>query len=79
MLFDGGSLIFSPDGQVHDELPYFKEAIRTYELEDVIRGGIQHEQLKDKNRLIHDSLVMGIGDYFRKLGFKKAILGCPAG
>lgn len=79
LLFDGGSLIFSPDGQVHDELPYFKEAIRTYELEDVIRGGIQHEQLKDKNRLIHDSLVMGIGDYFRKLGFKKAILGLSGG
>ncbi|HQU53714.1 MAG: NAD+ synthase [Saprospiraceae bacterium] len=79
LLFDGGSLIFSPDGMVHDELPYFKEAIRTYELSDVIAGGIQHEQSKDKNQLIHDGLVMGIGDYFRKLGFKKAILGLSGG
>ncbi|MCB0655711.1 MAG: NAD+ synthase [Saprospiraceae bacterium] len=79
LLFDGGSLIFSPNGLVHDEFPYFMEAIRTYDLNDVIQGGSQREQPKEKNRLIHDALVMGIGDYFRKLGFKKAILGLSGG
>jgi len=29
--------------------------------------------------LIHDAIVMGLKDYFRKLGFKKAILGLSGG
>lgn len=32
-----------------------------------------------KIALIHDALVMGISDYFRKMGFKKAILGLSGG
>jgi NAD+ synthase (glutamine-hydrolysing) len=30
-------------------------------------------------RQIHDALVLGIGDYFSKMGFKKAILGSSGG
>lgn len=79
IIFDGGSVIMSPDGLVYDELPYFEECLRTYNIEDVIKGGVVNEQPKDKNQLIHDALVLGIKDYFQKLGFKKAILGLSGG
>ena len=79
LIFDGGSLVVSPDGKIHDELPYFEEAIRSYELEDVVKGGISREQAKDKMQLIHDAVVLGIKDYFGKLGFKKAIVGLSGG
>ncbi|MDZ4749467.1 MAG: nitrilase-related carbon-nitrogen hydrolase, partial [Saprospiraceae bacterium] len=39
LIFDGGSMVLSPDGSVYDELPYFKEELRYYQLEDVIKGG----------------------------------------
>ncbi len=79
IIFDGGSIVMSPDGSVYDELPYFKEEIRYYSLEDVMKGGYQREQPKDKITLIHDALLMGLQDYFRKLGLKKAILGLSGG
>lgn len=79
IIFDGGSLVVSPDGGVFDEMPYFKEAIRTYALEEVLKSGRQQEQPKEKIALIHDALVLGIRDYFRKLGFQKAILGLSGG
>lgn len=79
LLFDGGSLVVSPDGQVFEELPYFEECLRTYELEEVLQGGIHREQTKHKMTLIHDALVMGIRNYFGKLGLKKAILGLSGG
>jgi NAD+ synthase (glutamine-hydrolysing) len=79
IIFDGGSIVMSPDGKVHDELPYFEECIRTYELSDVIKGGLLREQEKDKMTLIHDALIAGIKDYFGKLGLKKAILGLSGG
>ncbi|MFN8304089.1 MAG: NAD+ synthase [Saprospiraceae bacterium] len=79
IIFDGGSLVVSPDCKVFDEMPYFEECLRVYDLDEVVQGGREAEQPKDKVRLIHDALVEGIREYFHKLGFKKAILGLSGG
>jgi NAD+ synthase (glutamine-hydrolysing) len=79
VIFDGGSLVVSPDGKVYDEMPYFEEALKVYDLDAVLKGGLEQVQEKDKMRLIHDGLVTGIRDYFGKLGLKKAILGLSGG
>src|SRR5678815_354587 len=79
IIFDGGSVVFSPDGSVYDEMPYFKEETRYYQVEDVLKGGFRREQPKDKMTLIHDALILGLQDYFGKLGLKKAILGLSGG
>lgn len=79
IIFDGGSLVMSPDGQVFDEMPYFREEMRVYELDEVLKGGKSNEQPKDKIKLIYDALLLGIRDYFRKLGFSKAVLGLSGG
>ncbi len=79
ILFDGGSVIMAPDGKIYEELPYFEELVQTYELDQVERGAPGREQPKDKMKLIHDGLLMGIRDYFGKLGFHRAILGLSGG
>ncbi|MCB9315076.1 MAG: NAD+ synthase [Lewinellaceae bacterium] len=79
IMFDGGSIVMSPDGQVFDEMPYFEECLRVYNLDAVQKGGKTAEQPKDKIKLIHDALIVGIRDYFGKLGFTKAILGLSGG
>ena len=80
LIFDGGSIVMSPNGQVYEELPYFQECVKTYDLEAVMTGKDRiGTQKKDKMTLIHDALIIGIQDYFRKLGFKKAILGLSGG
>ena len=79
ILFDGGSVVMSPDGNVYDEMPYFEEGLNLYDLDAVAAGGRSAEQPKDKIRLIHDGLVLGIRDYFQKLNFQKAILGLSGG
>ena len=79
LIFDGGSIVMSANGKLHDELPYFEEAVRTYELEAVMNNKKSRPQRKDKMQLIHDALVLGVKDYFGKLGFKKAILGLSGG
>jgi NAD+ synthase (glutamine-hydrolysing) len=42
-------------------------------------GGGPGEQPKHKFALIHDALLLGMRDYFKKLGLKKAILGLSGG
>ncbi len=79
LIFDGGSLVVSPDGKVFDEMNYFAESIKTYDLEQVTEGGKDRPQPKNKMTLIHDALVTGVRDYFGKLGFEKAILGLSGG
>ncbi len=79
IIFDGGSLVVSPDGNIFEEMPYWEECVKTFDLEEVIKGGRNVEQPKEKVALIHDALLLGIRDYFKKLGFKQAILGLSGG
>lgn len=80
LLFDGGSLVMAPDGKVVDILNYFEEDLRIYELDEVIHNKSTFMKGNpSKPALIHDALVMGIRNYFGKLGFTKAILGLSGG
>ncbi|MGB3545430.1 MAG: NAD+ synthase [Saprospiraceae bacterium] len=80
VLFDGGSIVVSPDGTLYDEMAYFREDLRIYDLDKVMTGTDRGaEQPKGKMTLIHDALVMGLRNYFGKLGFKRAILGLSGG
>ncbi len=79
IIFDGGSLVGAPEVGIADELPYFEECIRTYELSDIKAATKANENSASKMDLIHDGLVLGLKDYFGKLGFKKAIIGLSGG
>ena len=79
LIFDGGSVITSPNGNIYEELPYFVESIKHYELGEIIKGEQEILQPKDNIKDIHDSIILGIKDYFGKLGFTKAVLGLSGG
>ena len=50
-----------------------------FDLDELKAGKAASLQPKDDISEIHDALVLGIQDYFAKLGFKKAILGLSGG
>lgn len=79
IVFDGGSIVMSPDGLVFEEMSYFQQTMRVFDLDEVLQGGHNREQPKGKTELMHNALVVGIRDYFHKLGFKQAILGLSGG
>ncbi len=78
LIFDGGSMVSSPAGKII-ELPYFEEIVKVFDLNEVKNIGEDSIQLQEKFHLVHDAIVLGIRDYFGKLGFKKAILGLSGG
>ncbi|PKP52604.1 MAG: NAD+ synthase [Bacteroidetes bacterium HGW-Bacteroidetes-1] len=81
LLFDGGSLFFAADGHVVEHLPFFEEALSVVETNtfEQQKSNKRSPFITGKIELIHDALVMGIRDYFKKLGFKQAILGLSGG
>lgn len=84
LIYDGGSFVSDAGGNVIRELPLFSEAVEVVEYDGSWGGGrpapevVIDEEERDI-ALIHDALILGIRDYFRKSGFKKAILGLSGG
>lgn len=84
LLFDGGSLVIDPQGEILHELKYFEEDYRVYDTDNLYlnkssRQVSAYPKGKEKIGLIHDALVMGVKNYFEKLGFSQAILGLSGG
>ncbi len=80
LIFDGGSLVMDAKGEIVEELKYFNEDMKMVETDNIQKGkaSLQKEK-KLVIGMIHDALVMGIRNYFEKLGFKKAIIGLSGG
>jgi NAD+ synthase (glutamine-hydrolysing) len=81
IIFDGGSLVFNESGELLDEMNYFEEDLRIYEFD---KGRMQNLEPREPNKWsdtqqIHNALVLGIRDYFKKSGFKQAVLGLSGG
>ena len=80
ILFDGGSLFINRSGEIAEELNYFEEDYRCidWDVDSVYPDNSQDRKDYDIE-MVHDALVMGIRDYFGKMGFSKAILGSSGG
>lgn len=89
IVFDGGSLVFDAKGNIIKELPYFEEAMESIDLEALQQSDkpvpeVKHTPItalsEDYNiDRIYEAIVLGIRDYFGKMGFTKAILGSSGG
>lgn len=81
IIFDGGSVAFDRKGNLLDEMKYFEEDLKIYEIKgsDVIGySPITHQPVPDIEQ-IYNALILGIKDYFQKSGFSKAVLGLSGG
>ena len=76
LVFDGGSFFIDKNGTIQEELSYFEEDFRIIDTE------ISSEIFQPKTEIIekiYRALILGIRDYFTKMGFKKATLGLSGG
>jgi NAD+ synthase (glutamine-hydrolysing) len=95
IVFDGTSLVFDKHANLCGKLASFKEDTQTFILQDdgTLQNNIiqpaNHVPNKELNpqslqpnlniALIYEALILGIKDYFTKMGFKKAIIGSSGG
>lgn len=95
VVFDGASLIFDKDANLCKAFPMFEEALEGVELNNdgtlnatiiepasrVPDKELVPEKLEPELNIaqVYDALILGIRDYFGKMGFTKAILGSSGG
>ena len=77
LISGGQSMAFDRNGNLILYFPPFREHIQTIDLKnppDILKFAP-----KDRIASVHDALILGIRDYMRKAGFKKAVLGLSGG
>ncbi len=95
IVFDGASVIFDRHGNICKQLPMFEEAIEGVVLTDdgsivdaivekrehIPSEDIMPQALNEHLHVeyIYEALVTSIKDYFKKMGFTKAIIGSSGG
>jgi NAD+ synthase (glutamine-hydrolysing) len=95
IVFDGASYVFDKDANLCGKLPMFQSALQSFILNDdgsidapIIEPAsrVPDKELNpaglEENlniAMVHDAIIMGIKDYFTKMGFAKAILGSSGG
>ena len=95
IVFDGASLVFDKNANLIKQLPLFEEAMEIFELKDdgtfvqpvtTMAKNLPNAEYNpaelDYNLCtaeIYAAIVMAIKDYFKKMGFTKAILGSSGG
>ena len=85
ILFDGASFCIDAKGKLQGRLPFFKTSFGVLK---VSQGGVSFDSPAPKDRedeapseidILSRGLVTGIREYFKRTGFKKAVLGLSGG
>lgn len=79
LIFDGGSMVLDEKGEVVVQCKSFDEDFQIFDTHNEDSFTDTQSQAADKISQIHDALVLGIRDYFDKMGFTKATLGLSGG
>jgi len=77
LIFDGGSVFIDNQGEIIKEMKYFEEDFLVVDTQNPGKKDLQpHTGNIEK---IYDALILGIRDYFAKMGLKQATLGLSGG
>ncbi len=79
LIFDGNTLVFNAQGILTHRLNAFEEDFLLVDTFQLAKSKPLQEKFPEKIQLIHDALILGIKDYFKKNNFTKAILGLSGG
>lgn len=75
LVFDGGSCVFGPDGAARGEAAFFAEEVRVVDVEGPGIALADRDDVDD----VGSALVLGLRDYFRKVGATSAVIGLSGG
>ncbi|MGZ4124476.1 MAG: NAD+ synthase [Actinomycetota bacterium] len=79
LVFDGASMVVSPDGELAHHLTAFEEDLLVVEIEDGSSRADAREAWSDGPADVYGALVLGLRDYVLKNGFREVVLGLSGG
>lgn len=79
LVFDGGSFAMGADGEVHAELPRFREVLETLAFSASGFAPAPRAAALPPEAEVYEALVLGVRDYVEKSGFRGTVLGLSGG
>jgi NAD+ synthase (glutamine-hydrolysing) len=86
LVFDGGSMVVSPDGQIVVRAAMFQEDLAFFDIQELEGGGHRSVVFGEPSppwptgpEEVYRALVLGLGDYVRKNGFRDVVIGMSGG
>ena len=79
LVFDGGSMVVSPGGDLVAHASMFEEDLLVVELEGRTATAEPREPWPTGPAEVYGALVLGLGDYVRKNGFGEVVVGLSGG
>jgi NAD+ synthase (glutamine-hydrolysing) len=84
LVFDGGSMVVSPDGELAWHAAAFDEDLLVVDIPETEDGrpplpSPEREPWPQGAEEVYRALVLGLGDYVRKNGFREVVLGLSGG
>ncbi len=76
LVYDGGSFIIDPDGDLLYQAPRFVEGLFVVDTETL---GPISAPIEEETETIHQAIVLGIKDYLRKNRFSEVLIGLSGG
>ncbi|MGC2744215.1 MAG: NAD+ synthase [Candidatus Angelobacter sp.] len=77
LIFDGSSMVISPDGRIVAQAKSFEEDLVIFD-SDTMQGDM-HDQVSVGLPSAYAALALGTRDYVRKCGFSKVVIGLSGG
>jgi NAD+ synthase (glutamine-hydrolysing) len=79
LVFDGASMVVSPDGELAHHLAAFDEDLLVVDIDGRSSAADPRAQWPDDVADVYAALVLGLRDYVRKNGFREVVLGLSGG
>lgn len=77
LIFDGRACVIAPDGSIAARAPAFCEHLLIHDLGTHNGDGAESDLGVERN--VVEALTLGVRDYLRKTGFRKALIGLSGG
>jgi NAD+ synthase (glutamine-hydrolysing) len=79
LVFDGGSMVVAPDGTLRHYAAMFEEDLLIVDVDGGDSFARERAAWPEEPEDVYRALVLGLGDYVRKNGFREVVLGLSGG
>jgi NAD+ synthase (glutamine-hydrolysing) len=79
LVFDGGSIVVGPDGNLRHRAAVFEEDLLLVDVDGDLSFAEERPEPPVEPEEVHRAIVLGLRDYVRKNGFRDVVLGLSGG
>jgi NAD+ synthase len=79
LVFDGGSMVFAANGNCYEQMNFFTEQVKSFDLNKVLKAKPKTQFKVDDLEHIYSAMCYGLKEYVTKNGFPGVVIGLSGG